>query len=766
MRYLVLTIVLALLGAAVAAPLSVHPFQSQDPALGMIVADRVAEALGDGAIGPAATPALVAPIVAPNGFVSPTVFIDDPGLGGRNAAWLLRGVIGADAAVTGSLRAEGDALVLRLEADVAGRERRAVLRGERDDPGALAQRAAVLVAAWTGSSAAPVGAIDMSGVDGAIGRALGLVAAGLPLDALATLDQAAAEAALPARAGVLRDVLREAVEGGTDTVVADHLDTLALRAVVALNLGDLAGAGAAFTVLGAAGVPVGDVWAGVIAHNEGADAEAEAAFDRAATNPAFDAGLASRAAYRHTVAGPDGDAGTGSDLDALVARPGASAGSLLVGVVAANLAGDPVREDALAARLERVAPFLTFSFERRSFLAFDRDDALGAATALAVAIELAAESDLYWTNYGWALYLLGFLERSEAASRRALELDPGQVIARYNLGLVEVVTDRLDDALATYREALRFDPRVEPEAIVDLIDAEELYPDAIGVPFALAELEAARGEREAAAAAFERYVALATEREAHRAADPARVREASERAAALRAPLPPIAVEGAIDLRLGRRGPVVDTAQPGDPLVVGFEVSTIGDALPRVLALSAALEDGDGVVLATAEREVDVPVGAIGFVVEVARLELPDPLMAGRYTLVVRATGDGLEAEAVRGLDVGGASDIVRRLVGRDVGLVALETEQALFAPRDVAQPGVVMARLLAELHAAAPIAEEVLPVIDAGRFAGSSGGAAFADSVESDVVDFLRFVLAEGAADTSFTFVDGYAEWLLQGAP
>jgi hypothetical protein len=90
MRYLVLTIVLTLLGAAVAAPLSVHPFQSQDPALGMIVADRVAEALGDGVIGPAATPALVAPIVAPNGFVSPTVFVDDPGLGGRNAAWLLR----------------------------------------------------------------------------------------------------------------------------------------------------------------------------------------------------------------------------------------------------------------------------------------------------------------------------------------------------------------------------------------------------------------------------------------------------------------------------------------------------------------------------------------------------------------------------------------------------------------------------------------------------------------------------------------------------
>ena len=766
MRYLHLTIVLALLGAAVAAPLAVHPFQSQDPALGMIVADRVAEALGDGVIGPAATPALVAPIIAPDGFVSPTVFVDDPGLAGRNAAWLLRGATGVDAAVTGSLRAEGDELVLRLEADVRGQERRAVLRGERDDPGALAHRAAVLVATWTGRSAAPSDAIDMAGVDGAVGRALGLVAAGLPRDALATLDQAEAEAPLRERAGVLQRILQDAVEGSGGVDGADDLNALALRAVVALNLGDLPEAGVMFGRLGAAGVPVGDVWDGVIAYNEGAQIEAAAAFDRAAADPAFDAGLAARAAYRHTTGGPEGVAGVGSDLDTLAARPGASAGGLLMGVVAANLAGDAAREDALAARLERAAPFLTFSFERRSFLAFDRDDALGAATALAVAIELASESDLYWTNYGWALYLLGFMERSEAASRRALALDPGQVIARYNLGLVEVVTDRLDDALATYREALRFDPRVEPEAIVDLIDAEALYPDAIGVPFALGELEAARGEREAAAAAFERYALLATARATHPAADPARVREANERAAALRAPLPPIAIEGGVDVRLGRRGPVVETAQPGDPLVVGFEVSTIGDALPRVLGLRASLEDADGIVLATAEREVDVPMGAIGFVVEVARLELPDPLMAGRYTLVVRASGDGLEAEAVRGLEVAGAADVVRRLVGRDVGLLALETEQALYAPRDVAQASVVVARLLAELQVAAPIAEEVLPSIDIGRFAGTSGGEAFAASDEGDVVDFLRFVLAEGAADTSFTFVDGYAEWVLQGAP
>ncbi len=769
MRSLYLTLLLSLVGGALAASLAVHPFQSQDPALGMLLADRVAEALGGEVVGPAATPALVAPLVARDGFVSPAIFVDDPGLSGRNAAWLLRGVIGVDAAVTGALRAEGDELVLRLEADVAGRERRAVLRGPRDEPGALVRRAATLVALWTDRSAAAAQPIDFAGADGAIGRALGLIAAGLPRDALATLEQADAEFGLPARAASVAATLRAAVEDpealASDTTVReglDGLDAAALRAVTLLNLGDLAASGVAFAALGAAGVPVGHVWDGVIAHNDGLDAEAARAFGRAVAVPGYDAALAARAAYLHAV---ERD-GASADLEALARRTDAAAGGLLLGVVAANLAGDAEREDALAERLGRAAPFLPFSFERRSFLAFDRDDALVAAQALAVALELDEESDLYWTNYGWALYLLGFLERSEAASRRALAIDPSQVIARYNLGLVEVVTDRLDAALATYREALRFDPRVEPEAIVDLVNAEVLYPEAIGVPFALAELEAARGDREAAAAAFERYVSLATAREQHPAADPTRVREASERAAALRAPLPPIAIEGAVDLRLGRRGPVVDEARPGDPLVVGFEVTTVGDALPRLLNLSAVLQAADGSELARAEREVDVPMGAIGFVVEVARLELPEALAADRYSVVVRAEGDGLAAETVRGLEVRGGAEIVRRLVGRDVSLLAFDSEQALVAPRDVAQPSVVLARLLGELERAAPIAEEVLPRAESGRFEGLSGGAAFAASSETDVIDFLRYVLAEGAADTTFTFVDGYAEWLLQGAP
>ena len=762
MRSLFLTIILSLSAAAFAAGVAVHPFATSDPVLGTALAQRVSDALGPDVVGPGATPGLVAPIVAPQGFVSPVVFVDDPSLSGRNAAWLLHGVLGAEAALTGSLRISGDTLVLHLELGLAGAERRATLRGPVDDPGALADRAARLVAAWLDRTAsAPQRSFTLAGADGDRARALSLIAAGLPRDALAALEADGVEADDAIER--LRGLLRAAVDGDALATDGVTLDEAALQAVVALNLGALERAADAFTLLAEAGLPVGDVWAGAIAHN-GADADAaRSAFDRAVARGGYDVAIAARAAYRHASADQSGAA---ADLDALSERRTLSPAAALVAVVAANLAADAQREDVLAERLTRVAPYLSYGFERRSFLAFDRDDPLVAAQTLAVATELSPESDLYWTNYGWALYLLGFLERSERASVRAIALDPAQFIARYNLGLVQVVTDRLDEAMASYREAFRYDPQVEPEAIVDLIEAELRYPDAVGVPYALGVLQATRGEREAAAASFERFVQAAAAAPEHPAASPARVREASERAAVLRAPLPPIEIASGVDLRLGRRGPALDTLRPGDPLVVSYEVTTDGDALPARLRLEAWLEADDGTVVARAERDVEVPMGAIGFVVEVARVELPLDLAAGSYLVVARAAGDGLEAEGVREVEVGGVDELVRRLIGRDIGLLAFETEQALLAPRDLSQPDVVIARLLAEVRAAAPIAEEVLPVADSGRFEGLGGGAAFDATDADDVRDFLRYVLAEGAADTSFTFVDGYAEWILSGTP
>ena len=769
MRTLLLTLVAALLTLAASAELVVYPFESQDPIVGIAIADRIAAALGEDVIGPAAAPALVVPIVAPAGFVNPTVFLGDGGGFGRNGAWLLRGVVGSRAAVTGSVRAEGDSLVLDLIADVGGRDLRARLEAPREDPGALAWHAAAVLAGWLGIDRQAQPPLDLRGADAAHARAIGLVGAGLPREALAALDDAAGIHALSSRAEDLRRTIREAVEAEATHSApepASRLEGAAVGAVTALNLGgDPELALRAFEVLADFDVAVAQPWIGALAHNDGDSERAERAFDAAGSRSMYDFGAAARAAYRVAV----GDA-VGSERDLRMLSEWAAKGVIdpagaLAGSIVANLAERPDLEAVLLVALGRTAPYLVYSFERRSFIAFDADDALAAARALAVAVELESDSDLYWTNYGWALYLLGFLERSEGASRRALELDASQYIGRYNLALVEVVTDRLDDALASYREARRYDDGVDPEVIVDLVDAEARYPDAIGVPVALGVMLEAAGDRAAAADAFARYALAAQASPDAPAADPVRAREALERADALRSPLPPIAIEGEPALRLGRRGPVLDVPRPGDPLVVSFEVVTAGDSLPRTLRVRAVVDD-DGEVVAEVAREVDIPSGAIGYVVDVARLGLPVDLAPGRYTLTATATGDEQEAEAIRTFEVRGAPDVARLLIGRDVAMLTLETGQPLYGVRDLERGDAVLEALVQELRGTAAVADEVLPVPEGGRFAGLSGGDVFMTSTVDDVRDFVLYLVDGGAQDTSFTFVDGYADWAVDGAP
>jgi tetratricopeptide (TPR) repeat protein len=668
-------------------------------------------------------------------------------------------------AATGRLRAEGEALVLELVVADADSVRRVSVREPRDDPGRLADRAAAVLAGWYGFERRSLPPLDLRGVDAGHARAVGLVGAGLPFEALAALEAEAALDRLTPRAQRLLAALRSALEGVPFDGEAT-LEDAAVIAVAALSVGDADGAMEAFERAFDGGLPVAAPWIGALAHNLGDPARAVRAFDAAAAVEDYDFGRASRAAYSFSV----GDERAAlHDLATLLVRAEAltiDPSGALAGSIAATLGGHIDLEEALLVALGRVAPFLAYAFERRSFIAFDADDALTAGESLAVAVELEPDSDLYWTNYGWALYLLGFLPASEDASRRALALDPSQFIARYNLALVEVVTDRLDAGLGSYREALRYDVGVDPEALADLVDAEVRYPDAVGVPFALGVLLEVAGDRAASADAFERYVEAVALAPGAPAADPARAREARERAVALRAPLPPIGIDGPVTFRLGRRGPVVEVARPGDPLVVAFEVTTDGDQLPRSLRATVLVQDAEGREVAAAERVVDVPIGAIGYVVDVARVDLPIDLAGGRYTVRVLAEGDGLEADALRSFEVGGAPDVVRILVGRDVTMLALDTNQPLYGARDVGREGHVFATLLAELRATADAAEEVLEPPEEGRFVGLSGGAIFTGSTVHDVRDFITFVLESGAQDTSFTFVDGYADWAVFGAP
>ncbi|MFN2322833.1 MAG: hypothetical protein ABR510_07730 [Trueperaceae bacterium] len=748
MQRILIAVVASLIAWASAADVAVHPFRSQDPVLGVAIAERLSEALGDvDVLGPELVPALVAPIVVPGGFFNPVALLP-AGVTDRSGVALLGDALGIDA-VSGEVSIGADGLRLQLWGAIDGRVRGAVVTAPADAPERLAASGAAVVARWIGATLVPVRPLDLSGPDGEAARARALLGAGFVTEARAALaglaDPAAADAELLA---------------GLDAVLAGADDApLALAAVVALYQGEGAATAAAFQRWVAAGAPpIADVWLGAIARSVQDDAAAQVAFDAAAGYPY---GRAARAADR---AAAGDEAGARDDL-ARVEQAGGGSAALGAASLVAQSFGDAALEDRLLEALGRAAPYLPYSFERRSFLAFDRDDALTAAQTLTIAVDLDPGNDLYWTNLGWARYLLGDLERSETASRRAIELDAGQFIARYNLGLVEVVTRRLDDALATYAGALRLDPEVDDEAIADLVVAEELYPEALGVPFALGVLLDQEGDRAAAAAAFERYAERASAMPD--AVDAVRVAEARRRAATLSAPPEPIEVLGAVRLALGARGAALDALRAGDVATVVFEVSTPGDALPRRLEVEATLRGAGGDELEVATATVDVPTGAIGLVVDDLRIEVPADLPAGAYVLDVVARGDGLEAAATRDVAVEGDADTFRRLVGRGLVPTALETGQALVTERDLTLgEAALLDRLVQELQLAAPAAGDVLPTIEGGRFAGLDGGEAFSASGPDDVAAFLAQLVASGARDTSFAFVDAYAQWIVDGAP
>ena len=75
-----------------------------------------------------------------------------------------------------------------------------------------------------------------------------------------------------------------------------------------------------------------------------------------------------------------------------------------------------------------------------------------------MAVELEPESDLYWTNLGWAYYNLDRLREAEESFRVVLRLSPKLVSAYYHLGLVLVKAGRRDEARAAFRQARELGP--------------------------------------------------------------------------------------------------------------------------------------------------------------------------------------------------------------------------------------------------------------------------------------------------------------------
>ena len=751
MRAIVLLVLaLALSGAASAQSVLVHPFESEGSLLGTAVADSVALALrpeADVVIGPAAAPSLVPPVVYGDGFIGPLAVVESGGIADLHGAMLLRSGVGVDLAASGRVVSDAEGLRLDLVAASAdGTTIRRTVRAPETEPAVLARRAATILALEAGLPvpAAPA-PIDMAGPDDARARALALLAGGFAEEADALFERAAEAGDVSPRLDELRQALTAVREGRP---AADP----ALGAALALTvLADDERTMAYMEALAEAGVPAGHAWIGAIATSVGDHERAEAAYGRAASEYAYGAAAAAAFANSGVADAPD--------LEGPIAGDGGDPASLVVAVLSAEVAGDPAREEAALRALAAATPTFAWPFERLGYLAFDADGPLAAAQALAVAVDLQPDSDLYWTNLGWAWYLLGFWDRSEEASERALELAPDAVIAGYNLGLVRARRGRLADAMPPYRASLAADPEVDDEALRDVENAIEERPEVASLHYVLARLYEAEGRRDEAATAYERFLELGGW------GDPFDGR-AADRAEALRAPPPPLEIAGDLALRLGTVG--VTAWHPGDPVALRFEVITPGEALPGTLTARAeVVPEGAGEPVVTSEATVDVPPDAIGYVVEELAFELPPSLEAGTYRVGVTVRGGGEQrAEASAPLRVEGAPEALRRLVGRGVELTGYASGRPLFTAEDVVRSDAVLPRLVQELASAAEAAEEALPEISEGPFAGLGGREAFESSDEGDVRAFLRFLVEEGVSDVRLTFVDAYAQWLVEGAP
>ena len=785
---------------AQASTLAVFPLESQEAFLGVAVAERVAAAVeqasqgAQGAqrevLGPDVALALAPLYPVQGGFLSPLQLLGSgQGTGqtasSRTAAVLLRDALGVDAALGGRIDFVGGQLELTFHLATPRGAQTFSASAPEANPERLAETVLAVLeqrlglfstSAGEGRSAAlmDVAAIDLDAPYGDYVEGVALLSGGFVAEAQAALERAVRRSESQGEANPRYSELLEVTRAATEGNLTD-ISNLPLAATLALNTQSLDDAQTLriFERLAEQGdVPAYETWIGLLraSVDNADDSAAVDAFDAAATYPF---GRAARALYAALNDGPRADVMT--DIEAI--SQSESSGALIGATLAAQLLEDADLETRLATQLSRLAPSLPYAFERLSQLAFDADEPLEAAQALSIATQLEPESDLYWTNLGWAYYLLGRLEASEDASLQALELNPDEFIAWYNLGLTRAVTGRLGAAMDAYNEALSRDPEVDDAAIEDLENALDLYPDVADIHFALGALYEAEDRGNAATAQFERYLARLEEEPEGERADAPRFRERAERRLeVLRTPPAPIEIGDDARLSLGPNNLSVESFRPGDRLFPDFELFTPGLELPQEATLTLRLLDAQNAPVdgATYEETFAIPGNAVALQIDDVGFALPTDLAPGAYTLEVALSARrGRRASEALRVEVTGEPSFVRRLISQGVTLRGLASSRALYDERNVSLADeTLVQRLLDELRDNAEAARDALPDISTGRFEGLSGDALFNGSSTQDVRDFLSFLLeqqsvqSEGEGDLSVSFVDAYAQWALEGAP
>ena len=732
--------------------LAVFPFASSEPRLGFAVADRLAHSFQNPSIPPELALGLVPPLLLQEAtFVSPLNLLGDEGTGSRFAAAFLREALAVPTAVTGRVELTGEGLELTLFVARPEGTRSFVFTAPEAFPERLVRQAQQVlgVTGLTPNPDARTG-IDLSSPYGTFVDGLIDLGSGFPAQAAPLLRRAGAALSAEPRWTRRAEAVTQLLSAQPGTALTRYP---LLAAVVALNTQPF-DEGKVARAFSAGTLPVTTLWRALLAAQAGDAAQARREF--AAVGDRYPFAAAQALLYRLD---KTEDAALKTDLQALVRQYPDTLSVLVSGLFLAQGLEDGRLEQTLATRLTELAPTFAYAYERLSQLAFDRDDPEAAATALRTATRLEPQSDLYWTNLGWAYYLLGALGASETASEEALALRPDETVALYNLGLVQVLLGRSGLALDTYARAAELDlqdDQLDPAAADDLRGALKRYPDVPDLHYLLGTLLEVSGRPGAAAAQFARF--------AEQGRGPL-VADAEARVAALRAPAPPLRFTPGLQAGVGAEMQAVPAYLPGDLLYTRFELSTPGDALPTPLQVSLRLTDGGGNVVATSSttERAPLPPNTVALEVTDAALTLPQTLGPGRYTLGVSVRVRGRTAKTSLPVTVSALpAPLARQLIGRGVTLRSLQTGQPLYTA--ILDDKALLATLLTELSRATSQAAETLPVVSSGRFAGEGGEAVFGSSNARDVRDFLNFMLQN--ANTDGVFAELYARWALAGAP
>lgn len=765
---LVSSLLVTLFSFGLAQSLVVYPFSSQDTLSGVAVADRLAQAFSDSleVYGPEVSPGLPAPLLAPDGYfpIYSALSLDFP-IDSAGGAKVLREMTGADAVITGKINFVDEGPDAEVYLATSNGVQTYSLTSPEDDPSLLVQKIIAVTSARLKVSRPLLKefSIDLSSSYGDYVDAVSLVGAGLLEDALGVLEAAQSGVEEEPRLQTLYDAVR-AVLVGQDNAQTD------LMAVMSLNLGEelfdnAATLGYFQTLAEERSLPVFKAWVATLeASGEG---DATTAFDTAAETYPF--GVATRAAYR-AVNQLDG---LDTDLQTLLASEEVTS-VYAASVVGSSIIDDPELTKTAYTRLTEIAPGFAQPFELLSDIAFSEDNPRAAATNLAIASRLNPDNTRLWTNLGWSYYLLGALEKSEEYSRKSVEMQgeaPGNqdYVPWYNLGLVQAVTGRLEEAMESYAVATEIDlldadarsaddPGIDDPAIDDLVNALELYPNQPAIHFALANLYEQDERRDEAKEQYDIYLSLGE-------GLPLRD-EAASRLAVLNEPPPAIEISPGASISFGS---VADAApyHPGDRLKLEFELYTPGAELPGIANVAVALKNADGETVSQQEQEIRIPRNAIGYVVKTLSLDIPADAAPGNYTVEITASAsDDRLATSVLELSVEGEPSFIRQLISRNITMTALQTEAELYSAETFVPDNQLVDELLVELQSSAEAAEDALPTIDTGRFEGLSGGQLFTNSTAQDIRDFLGFLILSGTEDSTFSFVDGYAQWALQGAP